>query len=178
MTAALEGLVVSSTPRPQFTTGKGLVPILEEAGWLSLPVWRCANFVPTGIRSRTFQACVAQSLYRLCYCGPHQSLIFPFNSRIKPCAHSATSCRQHLSTNCLLRTAKTNWNSSEPIAQLKAKHDIHTCAVICQYVQWSETNVFERHKTCGTHGNMSGRRGVMQKSFLDIWGYLSSADKD
>ena len=40
MTAALEGwLVVSSTPRPHFTTGKYPVPILQEAGWAPGPVW-------------------------------------------------------------------------------------------------------------------------------------------
>jgi len=30
--------VVSSTPRPHFTPGKDLVPILQEAGWASGPV--------------------------------------------------------------------------------------------------------------------------------------------
>ena len=114
-----------------------------------------------GIRSRTFQAGVPQSLYRLSYAGPHQSLILLFNSRITPCAHSATSCRQNLRRNSPLRTAKTHSNSLDPIAQLKAKHDIHTCAVICQYVQWSGAKVvFERHNTCGTRGKISGKRGV------------------
>jgi hypothetical protein len=37
--------VVSSTPRPHFTTGKDLVPILQEAGWAPGPVW-------TGRKSR------------------------------------------------------------------------------------------------------------------------------
>ena len=31
--------VVSSTPRPHFTPGKGSVPILQEAGWAPGPVW-------------------------------------------------------------------------------------------------------------------------------------------
>ena len=31
--------VVSSTPRPHFTPGKGQVPILQEAGWAPGPVW-------------------------------------------------------------------------------------------------------------------------------------------
>jgi len=31
--------VVSSTPRPHFTPGKDSVPILQEAGWTSGPVW-------------------------------------------------------------------------------------------------------------------------------------------
>ena len=77
---------------------------------------RCGKFVTTGIRSGIVQAGVAQSLCRLNYSGPHQSLIYPFNSRITPCANSATSCRQHLSTKYLLRTAKTDSNSSDTIA--------------------------------------------------------------
>jgi len=120
-------------------------------------VWRGGKFVTTGIRSGTFHAGLVQSLYRLNYCGPHQSLIFPFNSRITPCAQSATSWRQHLSTNSLLRTAKTDSNSRDPIAQIKTKHDIHTCAVICQYVQWSEAKVgFERHNTWEYIGKEGG----------------------
>ena len=37
--------MVSSTPRPHFTPGKDTVPILQEAGWVPVPV--C-----TGIKSR------------------------------------------------------------------------------------------------------------------------------
>ena len=33
------GWVVSSTPRPHFTPGKDTVPILQEAGWATGPVW-------------------------------------------------------------------------------------------------------------------------------------------
>ena len=33
------GWVVSSTPRPHFTSGKDPVPILQEAGWAPRPVW-------------------------------------------------------------------------------------------------------------------------------------------
>ena len=31
--------MVSSTPRPHFTPGKEAVPILQEAGWATGPVW-------------------------------------------------------------------------------------------------------------------------------------------
>jgi len=162
MTAALKGIVVSSTPWPQFTPWKELVPILEEVWWASGSVLRGVKFVPSGFDPATVQAGVPQSLYRLSYAGPHQSLILLFNSRITPCAHSATSCRQNLRTNSPLRAAKTHSNSLDPISQLKAKHDIHTCAVICQYVQWSGAKfVFERHNTCGTRGKISGKRGVV-----------------
>ena len=117
---------------------------------------------PIGIRSRSAHAGVPQSLHRLRYTGPQQWLILLFNSRITPCAHSATSCRQYLRTSSTLRNAKTHSNSLDPIAQLKAKHDIHTCAVICQYVQWSGAKVvFESHNKCGTRGKISGKRGVV-----------------
>ena len=58
--------VVSSTPRPHFTTGKGPVPILEEAGWTQGPVW-------TGGTSRPHRDSIpdhpsrSQTLYRLSY---------------------------------------------------------------------------------------------------------------
>jgi len=61
--------VVSSTPRPQFTTRKDTVPILQEAGWAPGPVW-------TGGNSRPYRDSVpdlparSQSLYRLSYRGP------------------------------------------------------------------------------------------------------------
>ena len=34
-----KGWVASSTPRPHFTPGEDLVPILQEAGWAPGPVW-------------------------------------------------------------------------------------------------------------------------------------------
>jgi len=60
------GGVVSSTPRPHFTPGKDLVPILQEAGWVPGLVW-------TGGKSRphrdsiTDRPALSQSLYRLSY---------------------------------------------------------------------------------------------------------------
>jgi hypothetical protein len=59
--------VVSSTPRPYFTPGKDPVPIVQEAGWASGPVWTGGKSRPTpGFDLRTVQL-VAQSLYRLSY---------------------------------------------------------------------------------------------------------------
>ena len=59
--------VVSSTPRPYFTTGKDPVPIVQEAGWAPGPVWTGAeNIAPTGIRSPDRPG-RSQSLYRLSY---------------------------------------------------------------------------------------------------------------
>ena len=60
------GWVVSSTPRPHFTPGKDSVPILQEAGRASGPVW-------TGGKSRPHRDSIpdrparSQSLYRLSY---------------------------------------------------------------------------------------------------------------
>ena len=71
------GWVVSSKPRPHFTPGKDTVHIVQLAGWALRPVWRAENFVPTGIRFRTFQP-VTQSLYRLSY-RAHMSLIKQYN---------------------------------------------------------------------------------------------------
>ena len=58
--------MVSSTPRPHFTPGKDPVPILQEAGWASGPVW-------TGRKSRPHRDSIpdrparCQSLYGLSY---------------------------------------------------------------------------------------------------------------
>jgi hypothetical protein len=60
-------VVVRSTPRPHFTPGKDLVPILQEAGWAPGPVWTGKeNLAPTAIWSPD---CLArhQLLYRLSY---------------------------------------------------------------------------------------------------------------
>jgi len=58
---------VSVTPRPHLTHGKDPVPIVQEAGWASGPVWTGAeNLAPTGIRSPDRPA-RRQPLYRLRY---------------------------------------------------------------------------------------------------------------
>jgi len=53
------GWVVSSTPRPYFTPGKDPVPILQEAGWASGPVWTGGKSRPHRIRSRTAQPVIS-----------------------------------------------------------------------------------------------------------------------
>jgi hypothetical protein len=59
--------VVSSTPRPQFTSEKDPAPIVQEAGWAPGPVWTGAeNLASNGIRSQDRPA-RSQSLYRLSY---------------------------------------------------------------------------------------------------------------
>jgi hypothetical protein len=53
LTSALEvGEGSASRPDRSLPPGKDPVPIAQEAGWASGPVWRGAeNLVPTGIRS-------------------------------------------------------------------------------------------------------------------------------
>jgi hypothetical protein len=60
------GWVVSTTPRPLYSR-ENSVPIVQEAGWASGPVWTCAkNLTSIGIRSPDHPA-RSQSLYRLSY---------------------------------------------------------------------------------------------------------------
>jgi len=58
--------VVSSTPRPHFTSGKDPVTILQEAGWAPGPVWTSGKSRPyrNSILDRPARS---QSLYRLSY---------------------------------------------------------------------------------------------------------------
>jgi len=53
LTSALEGDEgLTSRPGRNFPPGKDPVPIVQEVGWASGPVWRGAeNLAPTGIRS-------------------------------------------------------------------------------------------------------------------------------
>ena len=64
---------VSVTSRPLFAPGKNTVRIVQEVGWVTVPVWTGAeNLVPTGIQSPDHPA-RSQSLYRLRY--PVHSLL-------------------------------------------------------------------------------------------------------
>jgi hypothetical protein len=68
LTSALDGRGGLSTPRPgRFTSGKDTVSIVQEAGWISEPVWTGAkNLSPPGIRSPDRPAS-GELLYRLSY---------------------------------------------------------------------------------------------------------------
>jgi len=75
---------VSVTPRPPFTPGKDPVPIVQEAGLASGPVWTGAEDIAfTGIRSPDRLA-RSQLLYRLSHlanfetCGRHKKLKYEF----------------------------------------------------------------------------------------------------
>jgi hypothetical protein len=71
-------------PRPsRFTSGKDLVPIVQEVGWAPGPVWTGAeNLTPIGIRSLDRQA-RSESLYRLSH--PSPSLVSETVSNQCPC---------------------------------------------------------------------------------------------
>jgi len=74
--------VVRSTPRPHFTPGKVLVPILQEAGWAIKPVW-------TGGKSRPNRDSIpdrparSQSLYRLSYPAHIHIYIYIYKVKVK-----------------------------------------------------------------------------------------------
>jgi len=55
-----DGNYLSMVPRPPFTPGKDLVPILQEAGWAPGPVWTLENLTPTRSQSQTVQPIVSR----------------------------------------------------------------------------------------------------------------------
>ena len=76
------GWMVSSTPRPHFTSGQDPVPILQEDGWAPGPVW-------TGGKSRPHRDSIpdrparSQSPYRLSYRAHTQQFMFLLNVPLK-----------------------------------------------------------------------------------------------
>jgi hypothetical protein len=72
------GWVVSFTPRPSFTPGKGTpVPIVQEAGWAQEPVWTQRSeeksFTLPGIEPQSSGRPVrSQTLYWLSYPAPNE----------------------------------------------------------------------------------------------------------
>jgi len=101
------GWEVSVTPRPHLTPWKDPVPIVQEAGWASGPVWMGAeNLAPTGIRSEDRPA-RRQSLYRLAlWCtyviSTKQMQTFSINDLIQ------LHCLRRVSNNQLFILGKTS----------------------------------------------------------------------
>ena len=94
--------MVRSTPRPHFTPGKDLVPILQEAGWAPGPVW-------TGGKSRPHRDSIpdrpgrTQSLYRLSYPahnGLGRLVEFRFKAPPDTTSHSITTHTSSGQRNC------------------------------------------------------------------------------
>ena len=77
MTSGLEGGEGSASHLGRtLPPGKDPVPIVQEAGWASGPVWKGAeNLAPTGIRSPD-RPDRRKSLYRLRYQAPNINLNF------------------------------------------------------------------------------------------------------
>ena len=81
--------MVSSTPRPHFTSGKDTVPILQEAGWVPGPVW-------TDGKSRHHRDSIpdrparSHSLYRLSYRA--HTHIRSFSKTLCPEVQTRLSC--------------------------------------------------------------------------------------
>jgi hypothetical protein len=68
------GLVVNATPRPLYPREKNPVPIIQEAGWASGPIWTGAEkLAPIGVQFPDLLVRI-ESLYRLSYPFPHNSL--------------------------------------------------------------------------------------------------------
>jgi len=63
------GSEVNATPRPLYALEIDPVPIVQEVGWASVPVWRGAgNLAFAGVRISILPA-RSDSLYRLRYLG-------------------------------------------------------------------------------------------------------------
>jgi hypothetical protein len=71
--------VVNSTPRPHFTPGKDLLPIVQEAGWVPGPDGRKISPPPRLFPDRPARS---QSLYRLSHPAP-PTIVGYRNSRFK-----------------------------------------------------------------------------------------------
>ena len=101
MTAALE--VVSSTPRPHFTSGKDPVPILQEAGWAPTPVWMGGKSRPN---RHSIPDCLSrsQSLYRQSYPAHPQRLCSCLMDYFTPTTDSLRSVESSLSFNRCTRS--------------------------------------------------------------------------
>jgi hypothetical protein len=70
MTSALDGVGGQRHAPDAFTPWKDPVPVVQEAGWATGPVWIGAeNLAPTGIRSPDLPA-RSEWLNRLSYPGP------------------------------------------------------------------------------------------------------------
>jgi hypothetical protein len=89
--------VVSITPLPLSTPGKDAVPVVQEARWVSGPIWTGAeNLAPTGIRS-PHRPARSLLLYRLSYPAHYVTISDLIQSRAMA---AAVSC---LETVCFIK---------------------------------------------------------------------------
>jgi hypothetical protein len=103
LTSTMDGGVVSVTPRPRFTPGKGpSVSIGQEAGWSPEPVWtqaRGKSLLPLpGIEPRSPGRPVrSQTLHWLSYPAPKNSIIWIRYIELAQCCVACLAIRSHSS---------------------------------------------------------------------------------
>ena len=108
---------VSTTSRPLYPPGKDPVPIVQEAGWATGPVWTGAeNLAPTGIRSPDRPAC-SESLYRLRYPSPTIIYIQTNNWCIPIVTH-----RAKIQSSFMEKVNSITQKSSAGFSPLRAMH--------------------------------------------------------
>jgi len=122
--------MISSTPRPHFTPGKDPVPILQEDGSATGPVW-------TGGKSRPHRESIpdrparSQSLYRLSY-RAHRKAQVPYQNRC------AITCNLH----AIKSPRDRSWGVSI------------TLSMPTEYQQWLLSDAFEAQRP----GNIKEQR--------------------
>jgi len=81
LTSALDGGGWSTPRLGRFVPGKDPIPIVQEGGWATRPVWKDAeNLGSNGIRAPDRPAC-SESLYRLSY-SAHRIFLSEFMTMI------------------------------------------------------------------------------------------------
>jgi hypothetical protein len=100
------GRVVIATARPLYSREKDPIPLLQEAGWASGPVWTSAEYLALiGIRFPDLTA-RSESLYRLCpFCNFHETHLAHLSLDLFSRAHltqDTSSCAELLFVCTLL----------------------------------------------------------------------------
>ena len=98
------GWVLSSTPRPHFTPGKDPIPILQVAGWASVPVL-------TGGKSRPHRDSIPDRTARRLVAIPTElpGPLNPFNAELNPICHFLALLGAHL----ILHISRIRVNNSK-----------------------------------------------------------------
>ena len=147
------GRRVSSTPRPHFTPGKDPVPLLQEAGWATGPVWKGGKS-PSHRDSIPDRPSRNQSLFKLQVCGRKFTIkVLPLSFGLKFChnLHGATglwlgrkfrSC--NMLTSSVIYTPKKCRQVYIPATLVSRAHiDIGSC-------EWNTFTVRPAHR-CGQY---------------------------
>jgi len=119
LTSALDGDGWSTPRLGRFSAGKDPVPIVQEVGWASGPVWTGAeNLAYSGIRSPDRLA-RSESQYRLSYPGPPSAHLLiqiykerPFNKAVSRRLSTANSRLQYQTRPCEICSRRRNSGTS------------------------------------------------------------------